>query len=505
MLTINSNVSSLIAQNNLSQTTNNLQQSYERLSSGLRINSAKDDAAGLAISERFTSQIRGLQQAQRNANDGISLAQTAEGALDETTNALQRMRELAIQSANSTNSASDREALQAEVNELQQEINRIANNTTFNNQNILDGSLTDAQFQVGANANETINVSVDAASTSDLGSFAIEDATAYNTTATTGLGSAAGTTETVGADSNVIAGQTLTVRSGGETANVTVNAGDTAKEIAAAVNNETGTTGVSANATTEATLSSLSFASGTSGTVEFTLKSSGGGSASISADVSQSDMTALAEAINAEAGKTGITAEVGSDLSTISLTSSEGEDIRIENFNDPAGNDNATTLDVAGYDGNAVSLNDGDGGATGADSTSVVGKVEFSSSDSFAVDSTSLFDSTSITATEKNVDGVDISSVSGSNDAISVLDSAIQQVSGIRANLGAVQNRFESTISNLASTTENLSASRSRILDADIAQETAKLTQNNIRQQAGTAILQQANQQPQLALQLLGG
>ena len=168
-LTINTNVASLNAQRNLGKSQNDLSRSMERLSSGLRINSAKDDAAGLAISDRMTSQIRGLNQASRNANDGISMAQTAEGALQETTNILQRMRELAIQSANDTNSASDRASLQAEVNQLKQEMTRIAGSTSFNGRNVLDGTMNNAQFQVGANANETISFSIPSAKAADLG------------------------------------------------------------------------------------------------------------------------------------------------------------------------------------------------------------------------------------------------------------------------------------------------------------------------------------------------
>ena len=168
-LTINTNVASLNAQRNLTSSQGDLATAMQRLSSGLRINSAKDDAAGLAISDRMTSQIRGLNQAARNANDGISMAQTAEGALQETTNILQRMRELAIQAANDTNSSSDRASLQAEVNQLQQEMTRIASSTSFNNRNVLDGTLNNAQFQVGANANETITFSIPSAQSDDLG------------------------------------------------------------------------------------------------------------------------------------------------------------------------------------------------------------------------------------------------------------------------------------------------------------------------------------------------
>ncbi len=270
-LTINTNVASLNAQRNLGTSQNALNKSMQRLSSGLRINSAKDDAAGLAISDRMTSQIRGLNQAARNAMDGISLAQTAEGALQESTNILQRMRELAVQSANDTNSDEDRTSLQAEVTELIDELDRIADDTAFNGKTLLDGSMTGALFHVGANADQTITFDIDS----------------------------------------------------------------------------------------------------------------------------------------------------------------------------------ATALDLS-------------------------------------------------------VDAVDISSQIGSNAAITSVDSAISDIDTIRGGLGAIQNRFESTIANLNNVSENLSAARSRILDADIAQETSAMTKSNILQQAGVSILAQANQAPQLALSLLG-
>mgnify|MGYP005847760821 CR=1 FL=1 len=495
---INTNVASLNAQRNLNQSQASLNTSLERLSSGLRINSAKDDAAGLAISERFTSQIKGLDQAVRNANDGISLAQTAEGALQETGNILQRMRELSVQSANSTNSASDRDALQAEVNQLQQEMSRIANTTTFNGLNILDGTFTEQQFQVGANANETINVSIGGARASDLGNFNVDS---VNATVNNGTGSASVAATDLSAETNTIGGQSLKITTGdGTSESVGVNAGDSAAQVAAAVNAKSGTTGVTAEATNEATLSGLS----ADGQVDFTLSSSGGGSANISAFVTQTDLTALADDINAKAGKTGITAELGGDLSKLTLKDAAGNDINIENFD----HDNATTtINVTGLDSNAQSLTQG-----GTDSTIVAGKVTFDSAEAFSVQSNAPLTAGSVlgaaqdtaaVVTETNIDSVDISSVTGSNDAIALIDSAIQQVSTIRADLGAVQNRFDSTISNLQTTAENASAARSRIVDADFASETANLTRAQILQQAGTAMLAQANSLPQNVLSLL--
>jgi flagellin len=494
---INTNILSQIAQNNLNQSQGTLQTSLERLSSGLRINSASDDAAGLAIAERFTSQVRGLAQAQRNANDGISLAQTAEGALQQTSENLQRIRELSLQSANSTNSASDREALQAEVNQLKQEISRVANTTTFNGLNILDGTFTEQQFQVGANANETIGISIDGARATDLGVFEVSD---VNQTANQGTGSAAGAAASL-PGSNTVAAQNLQISTGdGATETVSVSGGDSAATIAAAVNGVQGTTGVSAEATNEVTLGNLS----ADGTVSFTLSSSAGGSASISAAVTTGDLSSLADAINDEAGTTGITAEVGGDTSTITLTDAEGNDINVEDFASTTG---SSTIDATGLDGNAETLTDG-----GADSTVVAGNVEFSSAEAFSVQSSVAVGSgsvvnvaatTDVAATETDLTSVDISTVSGANDAIGLVDSALQQVNSLRADLGAIQNRFESTISNLSATEENATSARSRIQDADFAAETAALTRAQVLQQAGISALSQANSQPQNVLALL--
>ncbi len=502
---INTNIASQIAQNNLSRSGEAQETALERLSSGKRINSASDDAAGLAIAERFTSQVRGLEQAQRNANDGISLSQTAEGALQQTSENLQRVRELALQSANSTNSASDREALQAEVNQLQSEIDRVAETTTFNGQNILDGSFQESQFQVGANANETIDVSVNGASTGDLGSFDLSD---VNTTAKQGTGSATAPgadAATIG--SNTIASQTLSIDTGdGVSETVSVSAGDSAASIASAVNAKEGTTGVTAEATNEATLGSLS----ADGTVSFDLSTSGGGSASVSASVTTSDLSNLADAVNDKSGQTGVTAEVGGDTGTIKLTDSEGNDINVENFSNSA--DNEATLNVTGLGGNATTMNATGGSTSNEDSTIVAGNVSFSSANSFSVTSDKAAGSgsvlsqganTAVTASENNVNGVDISTVEGANNAIATVDAALQQVNSQRADLGATQNRFESTIQNLSTAETNATAARSRIEDADFAAETAELTRSQVLQQAGISALSQANNQPQNVLSLL--
>jgi len=501
-LTINTNVPSLNAQRNLGRSQNDLSRSMQRLSSGLRINSAKDDAAGLAISDRMTSQIRGLNQAARNSNDGISLAQTAEGALQETTNILQRMRELAIQSANDTNSASDRASLQAEVNQLQLEMTRIASSTSFNGKNVLDGTLTNAQFQVGANSNETISFSIPSAESSQLGNHTLE-----STNATT-AGIEAATTSAAAVGNNNVATQTLTLFGPESSAasTISVTAGDSAKVIANAVNIKSTDTGIYAEARTTATISGI----GTAGIVSFELTGSNSTAIPVSALVGASDLTDLSNAINDQAGNTGIIATLSGDKASITLTQADGYDIKIGNYTHSTP---ADTMIVEGNESSTPSQTTLTSGTAG-DSTVVGGKVSFYANGSYTVSSSvaaaagSLFSTAAGAANGSSlysIDNVDISTVEGASEAIRAIDGAIGQIDSMRGDLGALQNRFESTIANLQNVSENLSAARSRILDADIAQETSNMTKNNILQQAGVAILTQANQTPQLALQLLQG
>ncbi|WP_405228940.1 flagellin [Lentisalinibacter sediminis] len=378
---INTNVASLNAQRNLSQSQGLLNTSLERLSTGLRINSAKDDAAGLAISERFTTQIRGLNQAVRNASDGISLAQTTESALGELTNNLQRIRELAVQSANASNSASDRAALNAEVTERIAEVDRIAKQTNFNGLKVLDGSFGSATFQVGANVGETISVSL----STDVTAEAIGNVN-------TGVGTGYDTSDATAAGGDV----TITI------------------EDTAATPNTLGTAVIAAGSTAQEG----------------------------------------ADAIN-QANIGGVSAFVN-----------DGGELQILADQDVTVSEASTGTNTAGF-GTAVTTAEETAGAAAS------------------------------------ISAADISTVAGANFAIARVDSALTDVNGLRANLGAIQNRFESTITNLQTVSENLSASRGRILDADFAAETANLTKAQVLQQAGVAVLAQANAQPQLALSLL--
>ena len=518
---INTNILSLNSQRNLTKSQSDLGKSLQRLSSGLRINSAKDDAAGLAISSRMTSQIKGLNQAARNANDGISLAQTAEGALAQTGDLLQRMRELSVQSANATNSASDRASLQSEVNQLKLEVDRVAGTTEFNGLKLLDGSYTSQTFQVGANANQVISISVSGASTTDLQDNQIDGA---NITAVSGTTSvqASTTSGTVGT-ANGVATQTLTISGSlGKIDDLVVASNASAFDVASAITSREAESGVTAGAVTEINITGNTAAS--SGTVSFDIFTGDGGSddttrKTVTAEISSTgDMAALASEINTKSGTTGVTAEVTTD-GTLKLIQADGRDIAIDNYTNSNGDNDITVQayredDADGDDqlaGNAVTLQ---GDSAADNSTRATGRLQLHSAGTYTVNSTataalgSVF-SNATTATlvgsqAKKLNKVDISSSSGSQEAITIIDSALAQVNSFRADLGAVQNRFENTVTSLQTTSENLSAARSRIQDTDFAAETANLTRAQILQQAGTAMLAQANQVPQGVLSLLG-
>jgi flagellin len=498
---IATNMSSLAAQRALSQTQGDVQTALERLSSGLRINGAKDDAAGLAISERFTSQINGLNQAIRNANDGTSLAQTAEGALSETTALLQRMRELSVQSANATNSATDRAALQSEVDQLKQEINRIASTTEFNGRTLLDGSFASQNFQVGANANQTIGISIENAAASGLGNFS------YNAINTTAEGTSSVVSSSNAPTDNGVDAQSVTVSGFRGSSAVAVLNAATAETIAGSVNSATASTGVSATAITKA-----SIAVSHAGTVSFTL--TGDASKAVSATISStSDLTAVRDAINAVTGTTGIVAS--GTGATLSLEHSSGKDIAIDGYDnngDAASNMTLKSLDAAGGDVQSVTLTrDNGAGDAESDGGRVSGYVSFDSNKSFSVTSdhaatgsiTTQAANVSDTSTEALLSTVDIGSQSGAQTAIDIVDGALATISNQRADLGALQSRFESVVSSLTASSENQTAARSRILDADFAAETARLTRGQILQQAGIAVLAQANAAPQNVLALL--
>ncbi|MBS0391031.1 MAG: flagellin [Proteobacteria bacterium] len=478
--TINTNVASLTAQRNLGVSQGSLNTSIQRLSSGLRINSAKDDAAGLAISERFTSQIRGLNQAVRNANDGISMSQTAEGALKSSGDILQRVRELSVQSANATNSAGDRKAIQAEVGQLLSEMDRIAQTTEFNGQKLLDGSFGSATFQVGANANQTITATTGNFRTTTYGAQ-INNSKLVN----------AGATATALTGTVVIAGLQT------KTANIAV--GDNATTAAAKINALSDATGVTASARN---VSELKFSA--AGMVSMEVKGDNATAANVTFNVAANTATGLSEAVKAlndVSSQTGVTAKLNDAADGIILTNEAGSDIGLKNTTATGGPD--VTLAARNAEASTLTFGTAQTAAAAGGTAVSQGTLEFASDKGYSITGTSALASTTAASSLKAVNTIDVSTVDGASKALKIIDSALAAVNGQRASFGALQSRFETTVNNLQTSSENMSASRSRIQDADFAQETANLSRSQILQQAGTAMVAQANQLPQGVLSLL--
>ena len=532
-LIINTNIASLNAQLNLSTSQSALQTSLQRLSSGLRINSAKDDAAGLAIASRMTSQVNGLAQAARNANDGISLAQTAEGALSTISDNLQRMRDLSVQAANSSNSSTDRSAIQAEITQLQANINQIATQTAFNGTFVLDGTLNNAQFQVGANANQTIGAAIANAQGNSIGSSQITNgvatATLVGNNSTLANGMNAAVASVAGIPASNTKAQTVTITGAGPNTTKTISVAvatttttvGSAHDIAAQINGVTTTTGVTAAASTSAQLGGFA-----AGTVSLKLQGNpnasggigvAGTQVTVSATITGStDLAGLTSAINAQVGTTGITAVADLINGKITLTNAQGYDIGIQNMGA------STTTTVTALDGTGAASGAAQTLAAtgGTDSTTVGGSLKLYSNTGFTISSSVTYALGAIVgntaAIASTVSGSSLSAISavdvttqtngipsGANNALLVIDGALGAINASRASLGAMQNRFQSVISNLNTTAQNLTASRSRIQDTDFAMETSNLTRGQILQQAGTAMLAQANALPNGVLTLL--
>jgi flagellin len=415
------------------------------------------------------------------------MAQTAEGAMQASTDILQRMRELALQSANGSNSSEDRDALQKEVVALQSELTRISDTTSFGGQKLLDGSFGTKAFQVGANANETINLTMGSTAAADIGGYKADLEGNLNT----GFGGVV--SGATAPPASTVAGGDLTFTTNSVDTAVNIVASSSAKAAADKINLQTGDHGATASAETVVKIGVPS----NDGNVGFTLNDV---IISTSA-VTTTDQSALAQAINDQSTATGITAT--HDSGVITLTHNQGENITLDTYSNDAGATESVTLtavDANGADGTGVTLTEGT-----ANSATVTGTVELASSKLFSVaGGTTLTDATQISGLN-SVDTVDLGTQSGAQDALAIINGALAQIDNSRASLGAVQNRFGHTISNLANIEENVSASRSRIQDTDFAVETAVMTKNQILQQAGTSILAQANQIPQAAISLLGG
>lgn len=465
---INTNTRSLNAIRQQNDTQKQLGKAFQKLSSGLRINSAADDAAGLAISNRFTSQTRGLNQAIRNANDGVSLVQTAEGALQSVTDNLQRIRELSIQAANGTLNSADREAIQAEIGQLSSEIERIGETTTFNGKRLLDGSGGPQSFQVGTNARETITVGSVDARASRLGSAAFADGTQIDPS---------------GVDAGELAINGVEIRATQDVDDPLSSVGNdrSAIAVAEAINDSTASTGVSAQVNATA-VEGQAIEGGTLDTDNrLVINGETISGIDVNADDAQGE---LVDAINSVSGRTGVVASRTED-GAIALEAQDGRNIDVQ-----------TT-------GDADQI-------TGLQAGTTTGTVTLSSDAQFTIEGVDPLDAglqagIAGVTDSRAVDTIDVTTVEGANRAIEIADRALGQVSAIRSGLGAVQNRFESTISNLSNVSENIQASNSRIQDADFAAQSANLIKQQILGQANIAVLAQANASNDSALRLLGG
>ncbi|MDO9052931.1 MAG: flagellin [Gallionella sp.] len=492
---INTNMASLNAQRNLNTSQTAQNDALQRLSSGMRINSAKDDAAGLAITSRMSSQIAGSNQAIRNANDGISLAQTAEGDLSQISNNLQRMRDLAVQASNATNSASDRAALNAEVQSLAQEIDRVSQNSSFNGVKLLDGSFTAQNFQVGANAtaNDSVQIaSIASARISQLGS-------AGATTAATRTGTA--TTTALAAGDVTLNGFQVGASNVGA---LPGESAASAKQIAVAINAISGSSGVTAtaNTTSVAGAAATAFAALTAAN---SLSVNGISIGAIAAGTTAAGQGAnVAAAFNSVSSQSGVTASANATTGVVTLSAVEGRDITLLALG-------TTTVAQALA---ATGLVTGDT-VTPAAAVTTRGTITLSSNNaagivqggaaaaSAGLTAAGLVTAATTVSNVSAISAINISTAAGATSALSAIDGALATVNSSRASLGAYQNRFASVVSSLQTTSENLTASRSRIQDTDFAAETASLSRAQILQQAGTAMLAQANQLPNQVMTLL--
>lgn len=491
MTSINTNIGALAAQANMSRVNEDLNTAMTRLSTGLRINAAKDDAAGMAIGEKMTSQIMGLNQAVRNATDGKNLIDTTESAHVEVSSMLQRLRELAVTSANDTNTASDRGNIVSETRQLMAEINRVSETTTFNGMKVMDGTFQGKQLQIGADGGQTVAINVDSTRATDIGAFTLKS----------DVNVAAGA-------STVAAGTELVISGHSGSAKVTQTAEMSAKDMAAAINDTTSQTGVSAQAKTVAKLSGLSAA----GTLSFEINGTDVGPVSIS---DATDLRSLRDAINAKTTATGVTAKMGENNGEIILTDTTGENIEISAFDsdDGAGTDLSMDVDVLNADETAstsgftstTTIDDTAGDAT------VTGQVTMSSTKVFSVhtsDNTTdeaFFENSNSSGTLEQLAEIDLSTAEGASKALNVIDMALSKVSQSRSDLGAVSNRLDSTISNLTNISTSVQAAKSQVMDADFAAESTKLARGQILSQAATAMLAQANASKQSVMSLLRG
>ena len=503
-LYINTNSASLGAQRSLTTANNALQTSLQRLSSGQRINTAKDDAAGMGITNRMTTQITGLNQAARNAGDGISLAQVTEGALGEVTKNLQRVRELAVQSANATNSAGDRAVLDQEVQLRFAEIDRISSQTNFNGQKVLDGTFGTSTFQVGANAGETISVNLSqSVKSSVLGkvSDSVGSAT-YSSALNIGQqGTAVDATAMAAGEMRIAIGTGSAVSIAGSAAyaGAATGQGSASAYAKAAAINASGVGSLTATADTTAQYAYTA----TTG-VGYTLAINGQA-------ITTAGTTALSGAdwatlVNGYTGSTGVTATFDSVNSRMTLQASDGRDIAITQ-QATVGGDSGKGLGLKAGTNNATNTTSAVTVALAATNVTDRGSIRLTSSSAVTVSGTTPARIGYAAATQalgtSTLSSSSVTTLANANSMITSVDAALDQVSTLRGQMGAIQSRIEATISSILVNSENLQSSRSRILDTDYAAETANLTKAQVMQQASTAILSQANAAPQSVLSLL--
>ncbi|KAB0481395.1 flagellin [Pseudomonas reinekei] len=466
-LTVNTNIASISTQGNLNKAGGALATSMQRLSSGLRINSAKDDAAGLQIANRLTSQINGLGQAVKNANDGISIAQTAEGAMQASTDILQKMRTLALSSATGSLSADDRKSNNDEYQALTSELTRISQTTTFGGQKLLDGSYGTKAIQVGANANETINLSLDNVAANNIGSQQMKSAA---------IAPGAG-----------IAGGVVNVTGNGQTAAITLGAAASAKTIAQQLNGAVG--GLSATASTEAQFVVGAAAAATPASFTMTV-----GTSAV-AFVGVTDTASLADQLKSNSAKLGISVNYDSVKGTLSIKSDSGENVAFSASTAP-GSITIATKDGSGAYGAGVAL---------ADGIIATGAVNLDSSKGFSLTGAGVAGvfGAATSSVKTTIAQTDVTDATKAQNALAVIDKAIGSIDSVRSGLGATQNRLTTTVDNLQNIQKNSTAARSTVQDVDFASETAELTKQQTLQSASTAILSQANQLPSAVLKLL--
>jgi len=472
-LTVNTNIASLTTQGNLNKAGSAQATSMQRLSSGLRINSAKDDAAGLQISNRLTSQINGLGQAVKNANDGISIAQTAEGAMQASTDILQKMRTLALSSATASLSADDRKSNNDEYQALTAELTRISQTTTFGGQKLLDGSFGTKAIQVGANANETINVALENVAANNIGSQQVK-------------------TKAIAPSAAGLAGGSISVTGNGQSKTVSYAAAASAKDIAATLNGSIG--GLTASASTEiqlqvgaATPANFELTVGSNGPVKF---------------IGVTDTAGLADQLKSNAAKLGVSVNFNEKTGELLVKSDSGENIKFTNADANA----VTNIKVGVRDGaGTMSTPAVLVGAT----TVVTGQVSLDSAKGYSLSDagtgvSDLFSGATVSSTKKTISQTDVTDITNAQNALAVIDKAIGGIDDVRSGLGATQNRLTTTVDNLQNIQKNSTAARSTVQDVDFAAETAELTKQQTLQQASTSILAQANQLPSSVLKLLG-